>query len=169
MSTLQQITPHLKAIHVGFMAIWMAGLVALPAMIARHERTIEQADFHRIRHATHYCYVWAITPAAALVIGSGLALMLLREVFTLWMFAKLGLVAGLVGLHAWVGHTIITVAETAGSHEPPRPWIPILMLCATATGVLFLVLAKPDLSDVPMPHWLLQPVGGVLPFDVPNP
>ncbi len=169
MSALESFIPHLKALHVGFMAFWMAGLAALPAMLARHDRAIAQADFHRIRQATHYGYVWAVTPVAALAIGTGMGLIFLREVFTAWMFTKLVLVAGLVALHAWVGHTIVAVAETEGQHEPPDPVVPILVLCGLVAGVLTLVLAKPDLGTVPFPDWLNQPLGRSLPFDVPSP
>ncbi len=167
--TIQDLIPHLKAAHISFLAIWMAGLAALPAMLARHDHAIARADFQRIREATHYGYVWAITPAAALAVGSGMGLIFLREVFTPWMFAKLVLVAGLVTLHAWVGHTIVAVAETEGKHEPPSPLIPTLALCLLASGVLFLVLAKPDLGQLPVPDWLAQPLGRDLPFAVPNP
>lgn len=169
MTGLDPITPHLKALHVGFVSLWMAGLLALPAMLARHERAIGQADFQRIRRATHYGYVWAVTPAAALAVATGLALIFLREVFEPWMFAKLVLVASLVGLHAWVGHTLVAVAETEGRHIPPSPTLPNIMLLAGAAGVLVLVLLKPDLRDLPIPERLSQPVGGDLPFDVPSP
>jgi putative membrane protein len=169
MTGADHILPHLKAFHVAFMAVWMAGLLALPAMLARHDRGIGQADFHRIRQATHYGYVWAITPAAALAIGSGLVLIFLRDVFAPWMFAKLVLVAGLVTLHAWIGHTIVAVAETEGAHEPPRPLVPILVLCGLVAGVLALVLAKPDIGDPALPDWLRHPLGRDLPFAVPSP
>jgi protoporphyrinogen IX oxidase len=169
MSALDPIIPHLKALHVSFLAIWMAGLAALPAMLARHDRAIGQGDFTRIRQATHYGYVWLTTPAAVLTVASGLALIFLREVFTGWMFVKLVGVAGLVTLHAWVGHTIVAVAETEGRHEPPGPILPTLIQGLLVTGVLFLVLAKPELDEVPVPAWLDQPLGRELPFDVPNP
>jgi uncharacterized membrane protein len=169
MNGIHHLIPHLKALHVGFICIWMAGLLALPAMLARHEPAIGQVDFQRIRRATHYGYVWAITPAAALAVASGMALVFLREVFQPWMFAKLVLVALLVTLHAWIGHTIVAVAETEGRHQPPEPTLAILVLCATVAGVLLLVLLKPDLTGVPFPEFLLQPVGGDLPFDVPSP
>lgn len=166
---LEQIIPHLKALHVGLLAIWMAGLAALPAMLARHDRAVHQGDFTRIRQATHYGYVWIATPAAVLTVATGTSLIFLREVFTGWMVAKLVGVAGLVVLHAWVGHTIVTVAETEGRHEPPRPFWPTLVLCGLVLLVLALVLAKPELDELPFPGWLLQPLGRDLPFDVPNP
>lgn len=169
MITLEPVIPHLKALHIGFLAIWIAGLAALPAMLARHDRAIGQSDFTRIRQATHYGYVWLTTPAAVLTVASGTALIFLREVFTGWMFVKLVGVAGLVALHAWVGHTIVTVAETEGRHEPPGPVVPALILALLVTCVLGLVLAKPDLDEVPVPAWLAQPLGRALPFDVPNP
>jgi protoporphyrinogen IX oxidase len=168
-SGLDTLVPHLKGLHIGFISIWMAGLMALPAMLARHEQAIGQVDFQRIRRATHYGYVWAITPAAALAVATGLALIFLREVFVPWMFAKLVLVACLVGLHAWIGHTIIAVAETEGRHEPPEPTVPIILLGAAVAGVLLLVIFKPDLAGLPIPDFLRQPVRGDLPFDVPSP
>ena len=35
-------------------------------------------------------------------------------------------------------------------------------------SLLLLVLAKPELGEVPLPDWLLEPRGGQLPFDVPR-
>jgi putative membrane protein len=169
MITPEAITPHLKAIHLGFMAIWVAGISLLPALLARHDRAIAQAEFTLIRQATHYGYIWLTTPAAVVTVASGTALIFLREVFTGWMFVKLIAVAALVALHAWVGHTIVAVAETEGRHEPPSAVLPILILYVIVVLVLALVLAKPSLSELPIPGWLLQPLGRALPFDVPNP
>jgi putative membrane protein len=169
MSALEPLIPHLKALHVGFLALWIAGLAALPAMLARHDRALGQGDFARIRQATHYGYIWFATPAAVLAVASGTSLIFLREVFTGWMAAKLVGVAGLVTLHAWVGHTIVAVAETEGQHEPPGPLVPTLVLALLVTLVLGLVLAKPELDELPFPAWLLQPLGRDLPFDVPKP
>lgn len=169
MIDLDPIIPHLKAFHISFMCVWMAGLAVLPAMLARHDPAIGQWDFARIRHATHYGYIWAVTPAAALAIGSGLALIFLSEVFVPWMLAKLFLVGGLVALHAWIGHTIIAVAETQGHHRPPSPFFPVLILIVLSLGVLLLVLAKPELDELPVPDWLRQPLERELPFDVPKP
>ncbi|NGM46018.1 hypothetical protein G5B31_10750 [Rhodobacter sp. SGA-6-6] len=169
MSALEAIIPHLKALHIGFLAVWIAGLAALPAMLARHDRAITPADYTRIRQATHYGFTWLATPAAVLTVATGTSLIFLREVFTGWMFAKLVCVAALVTLHAWIGHTIVAVAETEGRHEPPGPLLPTLALCGIVLCVLSLVLAKPRLEELPMPDWLLQPLGRELPFDVPSP
>lgn len=169
MTALSDLVPHLKALHVGFMAIWVAGLLILPTMLAQHRFVEGQADFDRVRHATHYGYIWVITPAAALAVASGTALVFLREVFTVWMFGKLVFVALLVAVHAWVGHNIVLVAETKGRHEPPGPLLPALALGVAVTGILILVLSKPELEEFPVPDWLRQPLGRELPFDVPSP
>ena len=165
---LHSLLPHIKAAHLVFLCLWVAGLFALPRMLARHDRTIAQEEFTQIRRATHFGYVWVITPAAVLAIASGTALVFLREVFTGWAFAKFVLVAVLVGVHAWIGHTIIEVAETEGRHEPPEPLLPTLVISVLVIGILALVLGKPELDDLPFPAWLMQPLGRQLPFDVPN-
>jgi protoporphyrinogen IX oxidase len=162
------IVPHLKALHLGFLALWTAGLFALPQMLARHDRDLLKSEFTQIRRATHYAYVWAITPAAVLAIATGTGLIFVREIFTVWLFAKLVLVAGLVAVHAWIGHTIIAVAETGGQHEPPDALVPGLILIGLILGILALVLAKPELEELSMPAWLQAPLDRPLPFDVPN-
>jgi protoporphyrinogen IX oxidase len=168
MSWAESLVPHVKALHLGFLALWVAGLFALPQMLARHDRGLLRSEFVQIRRATHYAYVWAVTPAAVLAIATGSALIFLREVFTVWLLAKLLLVAGLVTLHAWVGHTIINVAETEGQHEPPDALVPSLITICLVIGVLMLVLAKPELEELPVPAWLTAPLNRQLPFDVPN-
>ena len=165
---VEALIPHVKALHLSFVAVWVAGLIALPGMLARHDRAIVQAEFAQIRRATHYGYVWVITPVAVLAISTGSALVFMREVFSVWIFAKFVLVTGLVAMHAWVGHTIIAVAETEGQHESPEPLVPIILISGLVIGILFLVLAKPELEEWPMPSWLLNPLGRQLPFDIPN-
>jgi protoporphyrinogen IX oxidase len=168
MNWAEALIPHIKALHLGFLALWVAGLLALPRMLARHDDDLVRAEYALIRRATHYSYVWLITPAAVLAIVSGGLLIFLREVFTVWLFAKLVLVAGLVTVHVWVGHTIIAVAESEGEHEPPGALVPALVTCGLVVGILTLVLAKPELEELSMPSWLLAPLGRQLPFDVPS-
>ena len=169
MTWIDGLIPHVKALHLGFVAVWIAGLFALPRMLARHDRAIVQDEFTQIRRATHFGYVWVITPAAILAISTGTALIFMRDVFTVWIFAKLVLVTGLVAMHAWVGRTIIAVAETDGQHEPPDPLLPTMVIFSLVIAVLILVLSKPELGELPIPSWLLQPLGRQLPFDTPNP
>jgi len=161
--------PHFKGLHIAALVIWCGGLFALPLLLARHDAAIGQADFTRIRRVSHYGYIFAITPAALVAIGSGTALIFLREVYVPWLFAKLAFVALLVAYHAWVGHILVAVAETEGSHIPPEPALPLVLLMVPVIAILTLVLAKPDLQMIPLPDWLMQPYGGQLFFEAPNP
>lgn len=168
MSWATDLIPHIKALHIGFIALWIAGLFAMPRMLARHDRGTPRVEYGRIRQATHYGYVWALTPVAVLAIVTGGLLIFLRDVFTVWLFGKLILVAALVGVHAWTGHTIVTVAESDGTHEPPDALVPTLIICALVSGILFFVLGKPDPGGFPVPDWLRTPLGRQLPFDAPS-
>jgi uncharacterized membrane protein len=162
--------PHLKALHIAALVLWCGGLFALPLLLARHDDAIGQADYNRIRRITHFGYIFAITPAGLIAIGSGTALIFLREVYVPWLFVKLIFVALLVAFHGWVGHTLVKFAETEGTHVPPEPTAPLLILLVPVFAILTLVLAKPDLGSIPLPDWLMQPYGGQLPpFAAPNP
>lgn len=161
--------PHLKGLHITALVLWCGGLFALPLLLARHDPAIGQGDYTRIRRVTHYGYIFAITPAGLVAIGSGTALIFLREVYVPWLFAKLVFVAILVAFHGWVGHTLVEVAETEGKHIPPEPALPLMLLLVPVVAILTLVLAKPDLGMIPLPGWLMQPYGGQLPFEAPNP
>lgn len=165
---LEPIIPHLKALHIAMLGLWCAGLFALPLMLARHDPAIGRLDYARIRRATHYGYAFVVTPAAMIAIASGTLLIFLREVFVLWMFAKLVFVALLVAFHAWVSYIIVAVAEVPGSQRPPEPLLPALLLTVLILAILTLVLAKPELGEIPMPGWLEEPWGIQLPFDVPR-
>ncbi len=164
----EAVIPHLKALHIVMLLVWCGGLFALPLMLGRHDPAVGQADYSRIRRATHYSYTFIVTPAAVLAIASGAALIFAREIFHLWLFAKLVGVAGLVAFHAWVGNTLVEVAETEGTHMPPSPLLPLLILLIPITAILTLVLAKPELQEIAMPDWLTTPRGIQLPFDVPS-
>ncbi len=102
-----------------------------------------------------------------LAIASGTGLIFLREVIVTWMFAKLVFVALLVSFHVWVGYVLVAVAEREGAHRAPNPALPLVLLLVPILTILALVLAKPELSEIPVPGWLAEPRGNQLPFDVP--
>ena len=169
MSWLVGVIPHLKALHLAMLLLWCAGLFALPLMLARHDPAVGQSDYTRMRQATHFAYTLCVTPAAVIAIASGTLLIFLREVFVTWMFAKLLAVALLVGFHVWVGYAVVAVAETRGVPKTPKRLVgATVVLVALIVVILTLVLAKPELGEIPMPAWLTEPRGQPLPFDVPR-
>lgn len=160
--------PLLKGLHIGALSLWCGGLLALPLMLSRHDPAVTQEDYRRIRRATHLTYTVCVTPAAVVAVIAGTWLIFFREVFVPWLYAKLFFVAALVVAHAWIGHLLTQVAEKPGRHRPPEPYLPIASVLIPILGILILVLGKPDLSWISFPDWLLEPVGGQLPFDVPR-
>nr|WP_255720573.1 CopD family protein [Acuticoccus kalidii] len=161
------LVPLIKAVHIAALSIWCAGLVALPLMLARHEHAVTQADFTRVRRFTHLLYTVGVTPAAVITVISGTWLIFLREVFVPWLFLKLAFVALLVGAHAWIGHILVSVAETKGTHTPPNPFGPMTLILVPALAILVLVLAKPEIL-IAFPDWLTNPQERQFPLDVPS-
>ncbi|OWK28312.1 CopD family protein [Sphingomonas mucosissima] len=159
----------LKALHIIALLLWMAGLLSLPLMLARHEEGEHQFRYARIRKFTHYSYTRLVTPAAVIAIAAGTPLIFLRGMFVPWLFAKLALVALLVALHAYVGHVVLKMGEEAGEQPAPPAWPIMIALGVLILGILSLVLMKPPLDAQHLPELLHQPIGRHLPLDeVPN-
>lgn len=160
--------PLLKALHISALCLWCGGLLTLPLMLARHTPSVSQVDYRRLRQATHLTYTLVVTPAAVIAVIVGTWLIFLRAAFAPWLYAKLLFVALLAAAHAWIGHLLVDVAEKPRRQRPPDPFLPIASVLIPTFAILFLVLAKPELSWIQFPRWLQEPRGGQLPFDVPS-
>jgi protoporphyrinogen IX oxidase len=158
----------LKAAHLSLLVIWCGGLLCLPLMLARQDENMSQREYTRARRYTHFTYTIIVTPAAVAAIISGTWLIFLGEIYDLWLFAKLIGVLLLVAGHAWIGNSIVRVAETAGSHKMPAPRLTTAALLVPMLLILFLVLSKPALTDLPVPDWLREPYGGEWPAQLPD-
>lgn len=168
MEWLVSTTPLWKALHVAALSVWCGGLIILPLILSHHDPAVSQYDYRIIRRSTHITYTTVVTPAAVLTVIAGTWLIFLREAFVPWLFAKIGIVAALLALHTWIGHSIVKIAEEPGSHRAPSPYLTMAAVLACATAILLLVLGKPDLYWITFPDWLLAPRGGQLPFEVPS-
>nr|WP_255564211.1 cbb3-type cytochrome c oxidase subunit I [Mameliella sp. CS4] len=85
--------PVVKLVHIAGLSLWCGGLLVLPIMLARHDPAVVAEDYRIIRHATHMTYTMVVTPAAVLTVIAGTWLIVLREVFVPWLYAKLLFVA----------------------------------------------------------------------------
>lgn len=161
-------TALVKAVHVIGLAIWCAGLIALPIIIQAYGRTATvrtQAGYSELRSLTHRAYVELVTPAAVIAVGAGTILMFLAEVRDPWMIAKLAAIGGMAICHARIGHMVSMTGEKKGAYRLPTP-IPVLIGAVGFMALaLWLVLAKPDLAPLAtfLPDWLRQPLGRDLP------
>ena len=154
----------MKVAHIVALILWCAGLLLLPIALSLHRPHSDQRSFDRVRLLTHATYTKIVTPAAVIAIGTGIALIFLREVFAHWFALKLLMVAILVVLHGWIGHHVAQVAEHREAYAAPRRTFLAMANLTVMSAILVLVLWKPVISDVWMPEWLTTPQGGSLWF-----
>jgi putative membrane protein len=136
----------LKFLHVATISIWAAGLLALPTLYM--QRASHEGDgLYRLHAFTRFLYVALISPAAFLAIGSGTALIFLRETYEAWFSAKLVLVAAMTGIHIFSGLVILRLFEPQQSYPAWRGIVVMTATTVVSTGILVLVLGKPALPS----------------------
>jgi len=158
----------LKALHIAALSVWCAGLVMLPVLMYFHGRQPKvgtQEGFARFRWLSHTSYTVIITPAAVIAVSAGTILIIALHLVDPWMLTKLVAVAGMVLVHAWLGHLISMTGEGVGRYRMPSPLIALFIGIPLMLAVLWLVLAKPDLTGLTamLPAFLLEPQGRPLP------
>lgn len=162
----------LKFVHIAAIAVWCAGLVALPVIMqiyGRPEAMRSQARYAEFRLLAHRGYTRMVTPAAVVAIAAGSVLVILLRLVDPWMLAKLAAVSGMVLVHAWLGHLVAQsgdhAAELGAGWRMPPPVIALVLGPPLMAAVLWLVLAKPDLSGLIeyLPEMLREPQGRPLP------
>lgn len=156
----------LKFVHIAALAVWCAGLLMLPMLLARADNPVREGEAARMRVFAHHAYNACISPAAVIATIAGGALMFVRWLFEPWMFAKLGFIGLLVILHTYLGHCVTRLGET-GYVRPAIPPVVLLFAGLVVMGViLFTVLAKPPVTLDALPLWMRLPAGRQLPLPV---
>jgi len=161
----------LKFVHISALVVWCAGLVALPILLhfyGRSDTHRTQTGFERLRHLTHYSYIGVLSPAAVIAIAAGTGLIFLMELVDIWLLAKLVAVAGMALIHAWLGHVTSEIGHGGGHYRLPPTLLVLWLLFPLMGVVLFLVLAKPDLTPLieQLPAFMRIPQGRELPEGV---
>jgi protoporphyrinogen IX oxidase len=145
----------MKVLHIAAIAVWCAGLLALPSLFVRKSRMRTKVGFARLHRFTRFTFISVTSPAAFVAVGTGTALIFLREVFTAWMILKLFAVGLLVMMHVWASYTTIHLFEPGRKF---RIWQQVLMITGTLiaiAAILFFVLGKPAIDFGPLlPVWL---------------
>ncbi|MGE0875253.1 MAG: CopD family protein [Burkholderiales bacterium] len=133
----------LKALHIGFMVTWFAGLFYLPRLFVYHALAEDRVSIERFKIMERKLYWGIMTPGALLTIVFGTWLWLGWGYSGAWLNAKLGLVALLVGYHVWCGKLMMDFRRERNVHS--HVWyrwfneVPVLVLFAA----VFLVVFKP--------------------------
>lgn len=146
----------LKVIHIGTIAIWAAGLISLPGLYVKRVH-VTNDDLHRLHGMVRFAYVSIISPAAFLAIGSGIALIFMRETFEPWFSLKLAFVAALVVAHSLSGLVVIRLFDEGEEFPVWRCVLAMILTIAVVVAILALVLAKPVIPLDLLPSALSEP------------
>lgn len=161
----------MKFLHISALVMWCAGLIALPLLLhfyGRDDSRRTQPGFERLRHLTHLSYIRILSPAAVIAISAGTVLIFLIELVDVWLLLKLVAVAGMVLIHVWLGHLTSQLGHSLGVYRLPPPLLAFAGLVPLMLVVLFLVLAKPDLTPLleRLPEFMHHPQDRELPEGV---
>jgi protoporphyrinogen IX oxidase len=135
----------LKFTHMGTIALWSAGLFALP-FLYRQRNGKEGDALHRLHAFTRYLYVGVVSPAAFVAVGSGTALIFLMGTYDNWFAAKLLAVSALTGVHIFSGLVILRLFEPGHTYPAWRFALVVPLTLLSIGAILFLVLGKPRLQ-----------------------
>lgn len=134
----------LKAFHIVFVVTWFAGLFYLPRLFVYHAATSDAPGVERFKIMERRLFA-LMTAGATLTVVFGTATLMMAPGFLQsgWMHAKLTLVAGLVGYHAWCYRILLDFRH--GRNRRSERWyrgfneVPTVFLI----GIVLLVVVKP--------------------------
>jgi putative membrane protein len=132
-----------KALHIVFVVTWFAGLFYLPRLFVYHALAEDRPSIERFKVMERKLFWGIMTPGAVLTILFGMSLLSWLPHPGGWLYAKVLLVALLVGYHAWCGKLLRDFA--ADRNRRSHIWyrwfneVPTVILFA----VVFLVVLKP--------------------------
>jgi putative membrane protein len=101
----------IKLLHVATISIWSAGLICLPGLYVQRTHVPDDESLHRLQGMVRFLYVAIVSPAAFIAVGSGTALIFLREAWVPWFSVKLVFVGAMVVIHILTGLVIIKLFE----------------------------------------------------------
>ncbi len=147
----------LKFVHLATIAIWSAGLIALPFLFWQRRTLDTGADLDRLHRMTRFVYVEMASPAAFIAIGSGTALIFLQATFQEWFSVKMVLVGAMVMLHVAAGLVLARVFLPDGRFS----WFSYVALSSAylvlITAIVWVALAKPRIDSNQFAAALFEP------------
>ncbi|MFL9824209.1 CopD family protein [Rhodoplanes sp. SY1] len=153
------LVPWLKVLHIVALIVWCGGLLVLPGLLRQRNQLGEGKALQDLQRFTRRLYIRVASPAAFVAVVAGTALIFLREVFTIWMMAKLVAVGVLVALHMRDGYVILAVFHPDGRYAAWRGVLATSATLTTIAAILVLVLGKPLLGLDMLPAWMHEPGG----------
>ncbi|BAN48683.1 CopD family protein [Metapseudomonas resinovorans] len=152
-------TIFLKFLHLAAIAIWSAGLLALPFLFWQRRALEAGRDLDRLHRITRLVYVELVSPSAVIAIGSGTALIFLQATFEEWFSLKMLLVALMAMLHVVAGLILARLfspkGRFGGLSYAALSTAYVVLIAAT----LWVVLAKPQIDSNEFAPHLFEPGG----------
>lgn len=141
------ITTWFKFVHAAAVCLWAAGLICFPFLIRQRNDAGTMTDLHRLHSMARFFFVVLLSPAAFIAIGSGIALIFLRQTFVEWFSLKLLCVGLLTIIHLLTGRIILRSFEVEATittwHYPAMTTATVIVV----TTIMALVLAKPHIDS----------------------
>lgn len=137
--------PWLKLLHITAVILWCGSLLYLPALIAAAAGGPQAAAVYAStpRQLLRSVFTLVATPAALAAIASGTAIFVFLGPLTLWLMAKLAIVALLVLAHASCGLLILRVERDPVARPMALCWAVGATAFAAVLVIAGLVLGKP--------------------------
>jgi uncharacterized membrane protein len=153
------VTTFLKFVHLGAIALWSGGLIALPFLFWQR-RTLEAGlDLDRLHRVTRLVYVELTSPAAFVAIGSGTALIFLQATFAEWFSLKMVLVGIMTMLHVVAGLILAQLFLPKGNFSRFSYVALMSAYIVLIAAILWIVLAKPHIDSNQIVKHLFEPGG----------
>jgi protoporphyrinogen IX oxidase len=132
----------IKFLHIAFVTVWFAGLLALPWLFSRHAEQSSQPGITTMRRIERTVYFAVTTPAAVLAVLFGTAL-LFYGFDGAWLHIKLTVIVIAVAFHLYCGRVLRVFIQgriTRGRwHFRVLSQVPLALLIV----IVFLASAKP--------------------------
>ena len=152
-------TTVLKFIHLGAIAIWSGGLIALPFLFGQRRALTATADLDRLHRVTRLVYVELTSPAAFVAIASGTALIFLQATFVEWFSAKMVLVGIMAMLHVVAGLVMHQLYSPDGHFSRFSEFGLTVAYVVVIVAIIWVVLAKPHIDSTLIAPHLFEPGG----------
>jgi putative membrane protein len=134
----------IKSLHIVFMVTWFAGLFYLPRLFVYHALATDAIGIERFKLMERKLYYGIMAPGAILTIIFGMWLWLGYGIRGGWLYAKLALVAILIGHHLWLGKLMLDFQEDRNRHgDVFYRWINEIPTLPVLVGIVLLVVFKP--------------------------
>lgn len=159
----------LKVLHIAAISLWSAGLICLPSLYLQRAHVSSEVSLHRLQALVRFLYVRVMSPAAFVAIASGTALIFVRQTWEPWFGMKLAFVGMMATLHSLTGLVVIRLFNEGQIYPVWRFMAVTILTIAVVSGVLFFVLARPDIPFL-LPDILGEPgglgrwLGDLIPF-----